>query len=135
MQKNKGRVGKMWLSAENLRKAIVGIALFLSPFLVLCLALSIRWISTMAASTQAGTSMGAVIFVIIMTIFAVALTLLQVREMLLGKGTLLVLLCCPGVEWNIPIVKVVALGILLGFLWMRGVPNCHKNLLYRILRM
>ena len=89
----------------------------------------------MAASTQAKTSMGAIIFIIIMTIFVVALTLLQVREMLLGKGILLVLLCCPGVKWNIPIVKVVALGILLGFLWMRGVPNCHKNLLYRILRM
>ena len=89
----------------------------------------------MAASTQTGMSMGAIIFVIIMTLFVVALTLLQAKEMFLGKGTLLILLCCPGVEWNIPMMKVVALVILLGFLWMRGILNCHKNLLYRILGM
>ena len=55
--------------------------------------------------------------------------------MLLGKGTLLILLCCARIEWNIPIVKVAALVILIGFLWMRRVSNCCKSVLERILRM
>ena len=55
--------------------------------------------------------------------------------MLLGKGTLLILLCCARIEWNIPIVKVAALVILIGFLWIKGVSNCCKSVLERILRM
>ena len=70
-----------------------------------------------------------------MTLFVVVTTFLQAREMLLGKGTILVLLCSTRIEWNIPIVKVAALVILIGFLWMRGVSNCCKSLLERTIRM
>ena len=114
-----------------MRRTIVVTGLFLASFLMLCLALSIRWLSTVFSSPEGRASVGVLVFVTATALLAAVAALLLAREMLLGKGTLLILLSCPGVGWNFPVVKAAALVLLLGFLWTRG---GRPSLLFRVLR-
>ena len=131
-EEGRRRLSNTLLSAQNLRRVVVVAGLFLASFLVFCLALSIRWLSSALASPGARASAGELVFVTLMALLAAATALFLTREMLLGKGTILILLCCPRVGWNIPIVKVAALVLLLGFLWAR---RGRQNLLFKVLRM